>query len=197
MAGRSVGNPLSDIGERQAKAISRALAGENFSAIYFSPLERCLQTVTPLAVELGKRPRKMPEFLEMDYGDWTARKLSELRREGLWRKIQKRPEEVTFPGGESFLAANRRVVRGLNQLSKRHGSGKVLVVSHGDIIKIALSNVLGSGLAGFQRIIVDPASLSIIDWPGKIMLRSNVALMKPMKEKSAKSRRDLGGGSNV
>ena len=206
LAGRSVGNPLSPIGMKQARALVPKLANEDFAAIYYSPLERCLQTITPLVEEMGKRPRRIPEFLEMDYGDWTGQALSLLRKEPLWREIQRRPANVRFPRGESFLAANRRVTKGLNLLTQRHCEKKVLVVSHGDIIKIALAGTLGIGLDRFQRLIVDPASLSIIDWKSKAVLSTNTPLVKNSIGKRASrgstsnsnlARRDLGGGTNV
>lgn len=200
LAGRSVGNPLSPIGEQQARQIASKLADENFAAIYYSPLERCRQTIEPLLEIVGKRPRKFPEFLEMDYGSWTGQSLSLLRKERLWREIQKHPSEVTFPRGESFRAAHRRILRGMNLMNEKHGDRKVLIVSHGDIIKLALASAFGLDVDRFQRIVVDPASLSIIDWGAKVVVQSNTHLVKSKaqsKVKTSTSRRDVGGGTNV
>lgn len=197
MAGRSVGNPLSAMGKKQASQIKESLAEFEFAAIYSSPLERCLQTVNPLALELGRRVRKAPEFLEMDYGTWSGQKLSDLRREKLWREIQRTPSKVRFPKGESFLGAGRRVFQGLNEINQLHGEKKVLVVTHGDIIKLALTRVLGLEIDKFQRIVIDPASLSIVDWRSKSVLAVNQRVVKATPERGVSSRRQLGGGSNV
>lgn len=197
LAGRAVGNPLSAIGEQQSKAIARALQDEQFAAIYTSPLERCRQTVAPLLEQNRKRAIKAMQFVEMDYGDWTGRALKELRREPLWREVQRKPSSVKFPHGESFVSTQRRVRRGLAEIHARHQGKKVLVVTHGDIIKIAIQSTLGGELDRFQRIIIDPASLSIIDYKSRRVIQVNAALTKHRNKRSLKDRSALGGGSNV
>jgi probable phosphomutase (TIGR03848 family) len=197
LAGRSVGNPLSPLGKRQSRALVPLLRTENFVAIYYSPLERCLQTITPLAEAINKRPRKADDLIEMDYGSWTGQKLADLRKERLWREIQRRPSGVKFPQGESFVGAQRRIVRGLNQIDKKHGQGHVLVVTHGDVIKLAIANALGMDMDDFQRLIIDPASISVIDWRSRTVMATNRSLSKTGRRVSLSARRALGGGSNV
>lgn len=197
LAGRTAGVNLSKIGELQRDQIALSLKDMEFVAIYSSPMERCIETVAPLAKQAKRRIRILEEFNEMDYGDWSGAKLSGLRLKPLWRKIQRRPKEVTFPGGESFISAQRRIRRGLSNIEKRHKKGKVLLVSHGDIIKIAIQETLSGDLDKFQRIVIDPASLSVIDWNRRLLISSNTSLARPVKERGLKSRTTLGGGSNV
>lgn len=197
LAGRTAGIALSPIGTRQARAITSKLAAIDFSAVYHSPIERCKETIAPLVKELGKRARPIDEFIEMDYGDWTGRKLKELSKEPLWREIKRQPSAVRFPKGESFRSAQRRIMRGLSEISRRHPKGNVLVVSHGDIIKIAIQKALGGELDKFQRIVIDPASLSVIDWKERAVFSINQNILGTRATQRLKARRVIGGGSNV
>lgn len=203
LAGRLPGNPLSTRGRKQSLRIAKFLATTEIQAIYSSPISRCLETIEPLCIEQRRRVKKDLDFQEMDYGSWSGRKLSELRHERLWKKIQKSPMEVTFPEGESFTQAASRLKRGLNRISKNHRKGNVLLVSHGDPIKMILQMTLGGDLNHFQRIVIDPASLSVIEWPERVLLATNIptTLGKVRgvllnRNNGLKNRRVLGGGNH-
>ena len=145
---------------------------------------------------------------EMSKEEPLETKLKDLRRERLWELIQSRPSRVKFPSGESFVAAERRIKRGLNKVARANQSGKVLVVSHGDPIKIAMQLALKGDLDSFQRIVIDPGSVTIIDWPNGTLIASNIpakllattsrakSTRKNVEEKLS-NRRVLGGGTNV
>lgn len=196
LAGRSPGVALSQRGRKQALSVAKVLREFQFSAIYSSPLERCIETVSPLANEMGKRIRIAEEFVEMDYGKWTDQRLSNLRKEPLWKKIQGSPSAVKFPGGESFLGTQRRITRGIRRISANHPKGKVLVVSHGDPIKIALQVALDGELNDFQRLIVDPASLSIVQWPDRVIYGINQKIDSIPSTGAGSNRKVLGGGTD-
>jgi probable phosphomutase (TIGR03848 family) len=201
LAGRIEGITLSKRGLEQSRELTKALKTLEIKNIYSSPLERCLETVAPFARYSGKPVKIANEFIEMEYGLWSGRKLASLRREKLWKSIQTNPSKVKFPEGESFTALSKRIRTGLNSLAKRHPRGGVLIVSHGDPIKIAISETLGLKIDDFQKIVVDPASLTIIDWPSGILLAANTPLTSRAKSKSSRKsklakRRVLGGGTN-
>jgi probable phosphomutase (TIGR03848 family) len=104
---------------------------------------------------------------ECDYGEWQGRALKELAREKLWATVQSQPSAAAFPGGESLGAMQARAVAAVRRhdaaVEATHGVGAVWVaVSHGDIIKSVLADALGMHLDLFQRLNVDPASMSII-----------------------------------
>jgi probable phosphoglycerate mutase len=203
LAGRIPGIGLSKKGRQSSIRIAKALRSQNFNKIYVSPLQRCLETINPYLAISRKRAVKNELFVEMDYGKWSGRKLSDLRREKLWKLIQLKPSRVTFPDGESFNSAARRIKRGLDSIARSHPKGRVLVVSHGDPIKIAIQLALDGDLDLFQKFVIDPGSLTIIDWPSGAVLGVNLppSSLKPVKEKgtspSLKNRRVLGGGTNV
>jgi probable phosphomutase (TIGR03848 family) len=169
LAGRGKGVDLDEHGVDQARAAGQRLAGLPLAAIVTSPLERCRQTARELNAAQRARLKVASErgLLECDYGDWTGRELKALAKEGLWRTVQTHPSAAAFPGGESLAAMAARAVEAVRRWDARveaeHGPDAVWVaVSHGDVIKAVLADALAMHLDAFQRIVVDPASLSVV-----------------------------------
>lgn len=169
LAGRTAGVKLDHLGRDQAKRAGERLAPVPLAAIVSSPLERCRQTSRAIASEQDVAlPVSIDKgIVECDYGDWQGGKLSELGKEDLWKVVQSQPSAVIFPGGESLPVMQARSVAAIRRhdaaIEAEHGSKAVWVaVSHGDIIKSILADALGMHLDLFQRIHVDPASISII-----------------------------------
>jgi probable phosphomutase (TIGR03848 family) len=171
LAGRLPGVRLDDTGETQVRKVGERLATVPVVALVSSPLERCRQTAKAIAAAHPSRLRVASErgLTECDYGDWQGRPLKDLAKEGLWKTVQAQPSAVAFPGGESMAGMQNRAVTAVRRhdaaIEAEHGSGAVWVaVSHGDIIKSILADALGMHLDLFQRIHVDPASVSIISY---------------------------------
>lgn len=169
LAGRTPGVQLDDVGATQAARTAERLAVVPLVAAVTSPLERCRQTTKAiLAAQSGSlRASSERGLTECDYGEWQGRSLKELSKEKLWTTVQAQPSAVTFPGGESMVAMQARAVSAVRrrdaELEAEHGAGAVwLAVSHGDLIKSILADALGMHLDLFQRLHVDPASVSII-----------------------------------
>jgi probable phosphomutase (TIGR03848 family) len=162
LSGRTPGLHLSERGREQAERLADRFSGVRLTAVYSSPLDRCIETAAPLAARQRLRVTRRPGLLEMDAGAWTNRPLSGLARTKLWQRIQHTPSQVAFPDGESFAAANARLVGELRQIAGRHPRGRVVVVSHSDNIRMLLAHVAGAHLDQFQRMIVDTASVSVV-----------------------------------
>lgn len=163
LAGRTPGVSLDDKGREQAAAVAARLGAIELDALISSPMQRCQQTVAPLAAASGVTVRLEPRLAEVDYGDWTGRALKDLGEEELWRTVQAHPSAAVFPGGEGLAAVGVRAVAAIRDLIAEFGpDAVVLVCSHGDVIKAILADALGLHLDGFQRIVVNPASLSVI-----------------------------------
>jgi probable phosphomutase (TIGR03848 family) len=170
LAGWSPGVALDDIGRDQATALAARLSGLPLAAVVTSPLLRCRETVRPLLDARPEIPLHADERIgECRYGDWTGRKLSELTDEPLWTTVQRHPSAAVFPGpeGESVRAMQARAVDAVRDWNERveaeHGSDALFVVcSHGDIIKSLAADALGMHLDMFQRIAVDPCSVTVI-----------------------------------
>ncbi|TQK32108.1 histidine phosphatase family protein [Arthrobacter sp. SLBN-53] len=167
LAGRSAGVDLDDTGREQAEAVVARIGALPVKAIVRSPLLRCATTVAPLAAALGIEPVVEDRIIEVDYGSWTGRKISELFKEPLWKVVQAQPSAAVFPDGEGLAQVQSRAVAAIREhdrrLSETHG-GDVLWVActHGDVIKSVLADALGTHLDSFQRITADPASMSVI-----------------------------------
>jgi probable phosphomutase (TIGR03848 family) len=165
LGGRTPGVHLDPGGREQARAAARRLAALPVSAVYASPLERTRETAAEVARTHGLRVRIERGILEVDYGDWTDRPLAQLRRRALWRTVQQAPSRMTFPGGESIRAAQQRAVEATERIAAAHVGGTVVLVSHADVIKAVVAHHLGMGLDLFQRIVISPASSTVLVLP--------------------------------
>ena len=174
LAGWTAGIGLDDHGRQQAQRVADRLARTPVVAAMVSPLQRCQETASVLlGTQADPPPVETLEGLgECRYGAWTGRSLKDLAQEPLWKQVQARPSTVRFPDsaefdGESMQHMQDRAVAAVRaadrQVSAEHGPGAIWVaVSHGDVIKAILADAAGTPLDNFQRILVDPASVSIV-----------------------------------
>jgi probable phosphomutase (TIGR03848 family) len=160
--GQTPGIGLDDRGRAQAAGLVVRFGSIRLTAIYSSPLERCVQTVEPLAAAQRLAVRVLPELIEMDAGSWTGRTLAQVRRTKPWATVQKQPSAFRFPAGEGFVEAQARAVNAVERIARRHPRGRVAVATHGDIVRIVLAHLLGTPLDDFQRIVADTASVSVV-----------------------------------
>lgn len=157
---------LDETGRGQAAAVAARLLAVPVAAVVTSPLERCRETAAALLAGRDGTPEHVDDRLgEVRYGDWTGRPLKELAEEPLWRVVQAHPSAATFPGAgaESMAAMATRAVAAVRDWNERLGADATWVaVSHGDVIKAVVADALGLHLDHFQRIQVDPASLTVV-----------------------------------
>lgn len=205
LAGWTPGVDLDDTGREQAAALPARLADVPLAAAVSSPLERCRQTLAPL---LAARPALGGPVLderlgECRYGDWTGRPLRELAEEPLWRTVQDHASAAAFPGGESLRELSHRTVDAVREwngkVAAEHGDDAVWVAcTHGDVIKAVIADALGLHLDHFQRISVEPCSVTAIRYtPNRpFLLRlgdtGSLATLAPKAE-----RRQVPGGDAV
>jgi probable phosphomutase (TIGR03848 family) len=210
LAGHTPGVHLDDRGRRQAEAVAQRIAALPLAAIVTSPLERCIETAQAIqAAQLaaGRTPEwhVEPSLVECRYGDWTGKPLKELAKDPIWKIVQTQPSAARFPGGESLAEVSARAVAAIRAWDSRLGADAVWVAcSHGDVIKAILADALGLHLDQFQRIAVDPSSVSVVRYTDTrpFVLRSNdtggdLAGYAPPKRKSRRRSADatVGGGA--
>lgn len=176
LPGRAPGLHLNDLGIEQAQAAADRIATlARVDAVYASPLERTQETARPIAKATQLRVRKAAGLLECDFGEWTGKKLSALRKLKAWEQVQRNPSQFQFPRGESFSDMSHRIWTELNRLTTLHPGGTVVAVSHADPIKAAIAQAIGTHLDLFQRIVVSPCSITpiLFTHSGPIVLAVN------------------------
>ncbi|MFN2625201.1 MAG: histidine phosphatase family protein [Mycobacteriales bacterium] len=206
LAGWTPGVHLDERGRRQAAALRERLTEIAIAAVVSSPLERCVETVAELARDHGVEVATDDRFGECGYGDWTGQELKRLVKDPLWRQVQAHPSAVTFPGGEALRDVQHRAVAAVREWNARVGDDVTwLACSHGDVVKAVVADALGLHLDTFQRIVADPASLTVIRYtalrPFLVRLNdvgSTADLLPPKRRrrrpKAASSDAPVGGG---
>jgi probable phosphomutase (TIGR03848 family) len=186
LAGWTPNVHLNDKGRAQAEALAERLADRSITAVYSSPLERAVETA-----EIVAGPHKIEVQIregvgEVRYGEWTGQPLKELAKEDAWTVVQFYPSRARFPGGEAIREMQARAVAELDTIVAAHASETVLVVSHADVLKAALAHYAGLHLDLFQRLVVSPASLSVVAFApmGPRLICLNDAAHVPEEETS-------------
>lgn len=161
LPGRAKGLHLSELGKEQASKVATNLSMlDSVTAVYASPMERTLETAKPIASAFGLKVQRNRGLIEADFGKWTGRKLSDLRKLSDWEIVQKNPSLFRFPDGESFIEIQSRMVETITRISDEHRGEIVIAVSHADTIKAFLTAMLGTPLDLFQRLHISPCSVS-------------------------------------
>jgi probable phosphomutase (TIGR03848 family) len=182
--GQGPGIHLSGLGREQAQALADRLGPVRPAAVYSSPLERCRETADPIAAVAGLPVHTEPGLLETDLGAWTGKTFGQVRRARLWRRILAVPSTARFPDGESLAEVQARTVRALETIAGRHPRRPVVVVTHGDPIRLALAYVAGMHLDHFQRLEVAPGSISVVavgDGGPRVLLVNDTGSLDPLR----------------
>ena len=209
LAGWTPGIELDETGRAQVQAVAARLAPVPLAAVVSSPLERCVQTASAVAEGRELELQTDDRLGEARYGDWTGRPLKELVKEPLWKVVQQHPSAAVFPGaeGEGLAQTQARAVAAVREWNAKLGPDAVwLACSHGDVIKAVLADAMGLHLDSFQRIVADPASISVITYTETrpFVVRINdtggdvAALIPPKKTRRRRPRSSdavVGGGA--
>jgi len=164
LAGRLPGVHLNEKGQKQAEALGQALSDVPIKAIYSSPLERAMETATPIANARILQIIQDPDLMDTNIGSWEGRSIKVLRLTKVWKIVQNAPSRFRFPDGESFMESQARYVSVLERMLQKHNKPHdiLAVVFHADPIKLAVSHFLGMPLDHFQRLSCDTGSLTAL-----------------------------------
>lgn len=164
MAGRLPGVHLNERGQKQAQALGEALKTVPIKAVYSSPLERAMETATPIANAHKLQIIQEPDIMDADIGKWQGKSIKIVRLTKVWKVVQNSPSRFRFPEGESFPEMQTRISNTLERIVKKHNKPQdiVVVVFHADPIKLAVSHFLGLPLDHFQRLSCDTGSLTAL-----------------------------------
>ncbi|MEA2451637.1 MAG: hypothetical protein QOG04_347 [Actinomycetota bacterium] len=162
LTGWMEGVSLTEEGRKQAEIAAKGLAHVDFDAIYTSPIDRTAETAKAIAKPHGMPVKTRRGLGEVQYGGWTNRSLKTLMKTKLWETVQRWPSAARFPDGENLREVQSRAVAEIEKIVEEHPKGKVCCVSHGDVIKLIAAHYLGVHIDLFQRIVIGPASVSVI-----------------------------------
>jgi len=163
LAGRLPGVHLNEAGRKQAQELAEALGRLPIKAVYSSPLERALETAEPLARALRVGIQRDPGLIESNVGRWEGKSVRRLALSKYWRIVQRSPSRAGHPGGESFVETQTRVVSALEEICAKHKARDLIAcVMHSDPIKLAVAHYIGLPLDHFQRLVCDPASVTLL-----------------------------------
>lgn len=163
LAGRMPGVHLNRKGRLQAEQIACRLAELPLRAMYSSPLERAVETAQPAANALGLEIQSHPGLNEMDYGILQGKPTAQLERMEFWKEVQQRPSQARFPEGETFPAAQQRAVAAIEEIQAAWDALDIVACfSHCDIVRLITAHYLQMPLDGFQRLVIDPGSITIL-----------------------------------
>ena len=211
LAGWTPGVELDETGRAQVAALAARLAPVPLAAVVSSPLERCQQSAAAVVADRELRVQTDERLGECRYGDWTGREIKQLVKDPLWKVVQQHPSAAVFPGaeGEGLAQTQARAVAAVREWNATLGPDAVwLACSHGDVIKAIVADALGLHLDLFQRIVVDPASISVITYTDTrpFLVRLNdtggdVAALVPPRKRRRRQRRSsdavVGGGAGA
>ena len=203
LSGQLPGVSLSKKGKKQALELVERLGASSFDSARISPLQRCEETISPWLnskYSQGLKSYSIDEALiEMNYGSWSGRKLSSLSREKLWKEIQERPSTVQFPQGERMKTMQKRALSSVSDALAEKKNGTHLFVSHGDVLKAVVASLLKMKLDDFQSLVIDPASVTVIDFDGSksrlLAFNDSYSPIAPMTAMEKSTKALLGGGS--
>ena len=205
LSGRISGVHLSATGISQSQELITRLGAINVCGLRISPLERCAETIKPWWESIGKRNNRGVEIvidenlIEVDYGKWSGKKLAVLSAHKLWKTVQHNPSAMYFPSGEGLAQMQERAMRAVHAAIGSKKRGAAVLVSHGDVIKSIVASSLGMHLDDFQRIVIDPASVTVLDFssskPRLLLLNDSRADLESFINAPYRKRNLLGGGA--
>jgi len=160
--GRTPGICLNAEGKAQAQRLADDFKHVQLDAIYSSPLERARETAEAVGRVAKLEVNPSLAFNEIDFGDWSGKSLAALSSDALWQRFNRQRSTTRIPGGELFLEVQARAIFELERLAQHHAGGRVMIVSHADVIKSVLTYIGGTSVDRMQEIEIWPCSVSIV-----------------------------------
>ena len=171
----STDTPLTERGRTQARAVAAFLGlREPAAALYASPLQRARHTAEPIAETLGLPVRTDPDLAEYHLGSWEGRTFRELDEEERFWDRAKRDPDFAPHGGESPRQVTERMAVALRRIADAHPGGRVVVVSHGGALSLALGHLLDGTNNGWRRAMANCAVTELVLDPEPALLAFNL-----------------------
>ncbi|MBY5591380.1 histidine phosphatase family protein [Rhizobium leguminosarum] len=180
LAGCTAGISLGEAGRLQVQRLGQRLRREDINEIYTSPRERTRETAEGIASACGlSLPQTDDALDEVNFGDWSGKTFEVLNDDPLWRRWNTTRSLTRTPGGETMLDVQARIFGLMESLASGGSKKRIALVSHADVIKAAVSHVLGLPIDAWPRFDIAPASVTTVvigDWGAKVMTLNEVSL---------------------
>ena len=158
--------PLNRQGTAQARRVAKLLPDLDVRVIYSSPLKRALDTAFILAGSQSLTVETDANLTEVAFGRWEGYVFEDLIKDEAYHRFLKDPMTAAVPGGETIPGVQKRGLKALRRGSREYPNGRLLFVSHGDVIRAILCYYLKLPLEEFRRIRIDNGSLSAVEIDG-------------------------------
>lgn len=180
LAGRSPGVPLTEMGHRQAEQAGVMLRSLEISAVYSSPIQRACDTADIVAPP-GAAVTTDERLIELEMGDFTGMRYDDIysRHGNVFLKFYQGSPEISSYGIEAFADVRRRIGSMIRDVERLHPDRNVLLVTHMDPIKAAVSISLGADSQRLHDLVVENASLNIFTVHKGELFLSAINLIPP------------------
>jgi probable phosphoglycerate mutase len=158
---------LDELGRRQAQALADRFSRERVDVVQTSPRRRCQQTARPIAGRIGVPARIVAAVDEINCGEWSGRTFAELGGNPKWREWNASRATARPPGGESMAEVQLRIIGHLERMRSIHPGGRIVIVSHCDVIRAALLHCRDTPLDHYGQISLGPAAVAILEIDAK------------------------------
>lgn len=153
---------LNKNGREQARKAAETFKEIEVDQIYSSDLKRAKNTALMIAREKNLKVSENKKIRELSFGDWEGLSFVEIKNKypDLAASWQQDPIHNFPPGGEKLLDFKFRIENFFNKIINRHQGDKILVVTHGGVIKVYLAAVLSIKTEKFWQFQIDNCSLT-------------------------------------
>ena len=160
------GGDLNNTGIAQSNLLATVLQDSQASTIYTSPSKRTHQTAVIIATALSLEVNTTPLLKDIDYGVWSGALLADLIKDDpdLFEQWEKDPSSVRFPEGESLLDVRTRISVFMDEITEKHSSDTVVVVTHESPIISMLAVALDIPDSSHRNFHADNASLTVLQF---------------------------------
>ncbi len=155
--------PLNGRGQEQAKLAAEVLAPLKVNRLISSPVARAWQTAAILDERLQLGIEEEPDLREVGYGDWEGKTFQMVRDDTAFKLAMNDPINVVFPHGESLVSVQQRSVRVAEAVRQGPAQDVVVLVAHGDVIRMLVAHYLGMTFNDYRRITIDNGAISVIE----------------------------------
>lgn len=150
-------------GRAQAGELAQSFRDRSITSVVSSPQQRARETAGPIADALGFDVTIDPRVDEVWLGRWQGKKLEELRGDPDLERYRQDPT-YECDAIESASRVQQRMVDAVEDLLKADAEGGVVMVSHGDPLRLVLAHYLALALPGYRQLTADNASVSVLRW---------------------------------